>query len=165
MSTHWGDVEAVFVVLAKIVKAADPDGIDLHFTMSDEVHNSKTVWGSNSSSKLVKQVRERRHKLRGTINITYRLDAILGPHIAKLSNAYSRRGGTIRPLNIYVLTDGVWEPGCDPSSTIKNIVDKLTEFGYSNDSKQVGIQFISFGNDKNGLKRLKDLDDNLEQAM
>jgi hypothetical protein len=164
MSDHWNEVETVFEVLAKIVKSADPDGIDLHFTMSDEVYNSKNMWGINSSSKLVGYVRDRRRKIRGSINITYRLDAILGPYISKLTNAYSR-GGTVRPLNLYVLTDGVWEPGCDPSLAIKNLVDKLTGFEYNKDSKQVGIQFISFGKDEDGLKRLKDLDDNLGQEM
>lgn len=164
MLDHWNDVESVFEVLAKIVKSADPDGIDLHFTMSDEVYNSKNKWGVNSSSKLVGHVRDRRRKIRGSVNITYRLDAILGPYIAKLTNAYPR-GGTVRPLNLYVLTDGVWEPECDPSSAVKNLVDKLRRFGYSKDSKQVGIQFISFGKNTEGLKRLSDLDDNLGQEM
>ena len=165
MSTHWDDVEAVFGVMAKIVKAADPDGIDLHFTMTEEVYNSRNIFGINSSSKLVGHVQQRRSKIEGTVNITYRLDAILGPYTSKLSNAFSRGGGYVRPLNIYVLTDGVWEDGCDASSAIKNLVDKLTAFGYTKDSKQVGIQFISFGKNEVGLKRLKDLDDNLGQAM
>ena len=164
MRDHWDDVETVFEVLAKMVKSADPDGIDLHFTMSDEVYNSKNIFGVNSSTKLVGYVHYRRHKIQGTVNITYRLDAILGPYIAKLTNAYAR-GGTVRPLNLYVLTDGIWEPGCDPSSAVKNLVDKLREFRYSKDSKQVGIQFISFGKNTEGLKRLSDLDDNLGQEM
>jgi hypothetical protein len=165
MSPHWGDVEAVFGVMAKIVKAADPDGIDLHFTMTEEAFNSKKFPWINSSSKLVSYVQQRRIKLEGTVNITYRLDAILGPYTSQLSNAFSRGGGYVRPLNIYILTDGVWEPGCDASFAIKNLVDKLTTFSYTKDSKQVGIQFISFGKNEVGLKRLKDLDDNLGQAM
>jgi hypothetical protein len=166
MLTHWDDVQAVFGVLAKIVKSADPDGIDLHFLASDASYNSKRLWGGNSSSKLVNHVKRQRQKISGTSNITYRLDSILGPYITSLTNAFSlRRGVSVRPLNLYVLTDGIWEPGCDPSSTIKKLVDKLVEFQYPKDSKQIGIQFISFGNDRDALKKLENLDDNLGQKM
>ena len=166
MSPYWNDVEAVFGILAYIVKSADPDGIDMYFTMSETKYNSKNRWGRNSSTKLVEHVQEQRRKIRGTSNITYRLDSVLQPYITKLTNAFNlRRGATPRPLNLYVLTDGVWEAGCDPSLTIKKLVDKLIEFGYSKDSKQIGIQFIRFGNSEEGGKRLDNLDDNLGQQM
>jgi hypothetical protein len=165
MSPYWDDVKSVFEVLAKIVKSADPNGIDLYFTMSEERYNSKK-WGVNSSSKLVRIVNERRHRIRGSSNISYRLYSILALYEMELTNVHNlRRGGTVRPLSLYVLTDGVWEPGCDPSSTVKHLVDKLIEFGYPKDSHQLGIQFISFGKDPQGLGRLKDLDDNLGQEM
>ncbi|KAH8590626.1 hypothetical protein B0O99DRAFT_675870 [Bisporella sp. PMI_857] len=162
----WDDVESVFDVLAYLLKEADPDGIGLRFTTFDGQFNSKNRWGKNSSTKLLSHVRDRRHKITGTSNITYRLDSILEPYITKLTNAYNlARGGKVRKLNLYVLTDGVWEDECNPSPTIKKLVTKLQEFEYTTDSKQVGIQFISFGNIAKGLKRLKALDDNLGLPM
>jgi len=168
MSPHWNDVIPVFEILAYIVKSADPDGIDLYFTMTDEVYNNKrsTFLRKSAVSKLVSTVEARRTKLRGSSNITWRLDSILEPYITKLRNGHNlRTGGVVRPLNLYILTDGVWEDKVDASGCIKGIVEKLKEFGYRQDSNQIGIQFISYGKDQKGLKRLQDLDDNLGQTM
>jgi hypothetical protein len=170
MSRLWQHVLPVFDVLAYIVKSADPDGIDLYFTMTEEKYNSRDWLGRNSSSKLLDVVRNRTKKMqqafRGSTNITYRLTSILNLYENKLTDQQnSRRGGMVRPLSLYVLTDGAWEPGSDASSAIKKVVDLLTRFGYTKDDKQLGIQFISFGEDEVGLKTLEHLDNDLGQNM
>ena len=43
MSRLWKDVLPVFDVLAYIVKSADPDGIDLYFTMTGEIPQQRLV--------------------------------------------------------------------------------------------------------------------------
>lgn len=170
MMRYWKEMENVFGVLAYVVKSADPDGLDLRFSTSLEVYNSKKSFGpfsTSSSTKLLDIVHERRRKIQGTSNIDYVLDLILSSYINnKLAPAHTmQRGSSIRPLNIYILSDGMWEDGCDPSSTIKKTIDKLTEFGYHKDSKQIGIQFILFGDEPSAQKKIQDLDDNLGMSM
>jgi hypothetical protein len=60
---------------------------------------------------------------------------------------------------LYILTDGIWEPNCDAAGPIKNLVNKLNKLDKGR--VQVGIQFISFGNNPEALDRLDILDSGL----
>lgn len=64
-----------------------------------------------------------------------------------------------RRLSLYILTDGVWQPGCTLVTEIKTLVSLLQEHKLSN--KHIGIQFIRFGNDPRGTRRLQKLDSGL----
>ena len=159
MSPHWNDMASVFSILAYMVKTCDPDGIDLYFTMSpDKYHN-------RNSSPLVEIVEKR--GCQGSSNISFRLDSILSDYKSKLKDQYGLRTShsrfapkkDVRPLNLYIFTDGRWRPKCDPSSAIKNLVDLLVDLKL--EATQVGIQFISFGDNKADLRRLEHLDDEL----
>lgn len=61
-----------------------------------------------------------------------------------------------RPLSIYILTDGVWQPEGEPDQLIKDVASVLA----SNQVPQthVGIQFIRFGEDEACRARLERLD-------
>lgn len=162
MAKHWAEVEPMLSILAYIVKAAGPDGLDLYFTMSDEVYHEK------HTSKLVNTIRKR--KPMGDSDILLRLGAILSDYTSKLNNQKSLHGGGslwarqkgVRPLNIYVFTDGVWQPRTDAKPAIQELVSTLHE--HNLDRKQIGIQFISFGHDPTGIARLEELD-GLEQRQ
>jgi hypothetical protein len=157
-------MEKVFGVLAYVIKLADSDGVDLRFTTSLEVINSMKHYGPflsrNSSTKLVDAVHERRSKIKGTSNIEWTLDPILARYTQKLVEANTMKPGSmVRPLSIYVLTDGVWEEGegCDPSAAIGRAVDRMVGLGYP--ASQIGIQFIVFGNSEKGWEKIRTLDD------
>ena len=68
-----------------------------------------------------------------------------------------------RKLSLYVLTDGVWETRADLQQVIRTLVDNLIQHNHTN--KQIGIQFIRFGNDDRGIKRLERLDSGLNVQM
>ena len=168
MLPHWQETEDVFGVLAYVVKSADPDGLDLYFTSSLEPYNSKKGYGifsTSSSTKLLEYVHNRKQKIDGSTNLDYALDCILGPYINQLERAFKFGGSNVRPLNLYILTDGRWEDGCNPASAIRRIISKLKEFRYPEDSKQIGIQFITFGHNMEALARIQALDDKLDTSM
>lgn len=93
------------------------------------------------------------HRLQKT-NISIRLGLVLETYRQKL---LSRNYPLLeRPMNIYILTDGIWADGGDAETPITQMVEDLKRLGFRR--RQVGIQFISFGNDSNALRRLELLD-------
>ena len=152
MKSHWEQVIKVFQALSYILKEVDPDGLDLHFTISgDSLKNCKTT------SKPVQLLKSRRHQ--GNTDINLKLTAFFEDYKATLDKSRGL-GGHLkkkkRPLSLYILTDGVWERECNPEKPIRNMAQKLAELG--KDKSQLGIQFISFGNIPVGRLRLEQLD-------
>lgn len=160
MLAHWKEVQSLFSILAYILNMVDDGGVDLRFSTSDKYYNSRRL----------AQLLQKR-KPQGIGEIEKRLDGILWGYIARLrqdrvhqdqmdssehlESLHASRED-IRPLVIYVLTDGLWAPNTDPASSIKNLVNELARLGL--DTKLVRIQFISFGGDDIGLKQLGRLD-------
>ena len=160
MGPYWQTVKNLVGVLAYMVKDCDPDGIELFYTIS-----SDRPIKSTKSTVLMASLNNTTPS--GISDIGIRLSSILNQYKAKLHRTYG--AGTsrtsfsrkdVRPLNLYVLTDGVWQPECDAEAPIKELVKKLLELGM--DKKKVGIQFIRFGNDAVGRSRLDHLDSDLE---
>ncbi|KAK7987293.1 hypothetical protein PG988_002281 [Apiospora saccharicola] len=69
----------------------------------------------------------------------------------------------MKKTSVYVMTDAVWQPSSEPGggveSTLRNLIGRLTQ--NRKDRDFVTLQFIRFGDDPEGLKRLKYLDDKL----
>lgn len=133
--------------LVYLVKDGDPDGVEVVFTISTDTRRSK------KSSQLTDRVVSRVFK--GKTDISDRLGRILREYRVELDRKKLAHQ-SVRPLSIYILTDGVWEGGKDAQTPIREIVSVLRNYGY--DREQVGIQFISFGDDLEGLQRLDELD-------
>ena len=163
MRAHWTDVINVFDLLAYMVKRADPDGIDLYFTMYDDHHKSK------HTSPLLQILKKRSQD--GNSNIRRQLGNILRDYEERLERTSSRgfRWNRVRPSRqprqrtLYVFTDGVWQPSCDVTRIIKDVVDSLEKHNVYRE--QFGIQFIRFGNDPVGINRLNHLDSGLKLSM
>lgn len=161
MKFHWDDMCQLFGILAYIVKESDHDGIDMYFAMSDTKYNNQ------DTSKLIEVVNKRKATLEGNSSINVRLQHILGDYNKVLTSQIARRRAgnphvplfDVKPLSVYVFTDGVWTPRSDPKSAIEHIVDSLEELNADHD--QVGIQFISFGKDPECLERLERFDKGL----
>jgi hypothetical protein len=165
MLKYWDDMCELFSILAYIVKASDKDGIDMYFTMSEHRYNSK------DTAKLVEEVEKRKAYLKGASNLNARLDYVLGDYDRDLrSEKALRNGGSsnapkkdLKPLSVYVFTNAVWGGKSDPKVAIESIVDNLIDLRLP--ATRVGIQFISFGNDPECLRRLDYYDSGLGLKM
>lgn len=158
------EVEYTFSLLGYIVKGTDPDGIEIRFTMSPN-RNDK----ARNTAQLLRTLVSVPYF--GTSNIRTALGEILQDYQGKLRDQKPTRSlfnrtrspRLVRRQNVYVFTDGVWHPGCDPTQLIKNLVDSLQQ--NSMVREQFGIQFIRFGNDPDGVIRLNQLDSGLGLSM
>jgi hypothetical protein len=161
MRPYWDEMCSLFEILSYMVKKSDNDGLDLFFTMSNKEYNVK------DTRKLVQIVTERKSRLEGQSDVNIRLDQILGRYNSNLRNQIAlRKQGSpyapireMKPLSVYVFTNAMWTNNSDPTPAIKSIVDSLIDLG--SPRGQVGIQFISFGQDQECLDRLDRLDKGL----
>ncbi|KAH7409344.1 kinase-like domain-containing protein [Cadophora sp. MPI-SDFR-AT-0126] len=159
MKAHWEEVTILVGILAYMVKPFDANGLEMMYTIS----SSKSITSKNSS-KLVTSLEKT--KPAGMSDISIRLNSILEQYKSKIHEVYgagskvtAKARSDVRPLTLYVLTDGVWQPKCDAETPIKNLVRKLLELKVS--PKQVGVQFIYFGNNPIGKARVTKLDDKI----
>lgn len=164
MRPHCREVRDLFGLLGYIVKSKDPDGIELHFTMS---RNRKDR--ARHTGQLLRTLDSVRYY--GTSNIRLQLAEILQNYHTRLRDQNSPRSlfnmikprRSARPQTVYIFTDGVWQPDCDPAPMIKKLVDSLEQNAM--EREQFGIQFIRFGNDRDGITRLNQLDSGLGLSM
>jgi hypothetical protein len=158
MKEHWDDVVSLFSVLAYIVKRLDDDGLEMYFTVSLGVEKFR------DTTPAVAHLKSMRPSTYSNINI--RLERILRKYQTNLNHQRERRGifwsraKTIKPLSLYVFTDGAWH-GCDAVAPVEAMIEKQRQLGLP--KEQVGIQFIRFGNDKVGMERLQFLDSGLRK--
>jgi hypothetical protein len=154
MKAHETEVKRILGILAYLVKDSDPDGLELYFTCS------KNHFKEKDPSKLVTKFVS--NKPGGLTDIRTRLTLIIDGFIEGFDrNWFMKKLKPVRSLNIYVLTDGIWQPNTDLTPPLQRLINKLDENG----QYQVGIQFISFGNRAGALERLNELDDDLGQKM
>lgn len=173
MKPYWTTspgVVYVIRVLAYILKEYDKDGMDLYFTRSlaGRHYNAKTA------KALVHYVESARldgySDMASTLStILYQYENALREYSLSMPKRWSLFGrsdgrATLpKPLNVYVLTDGVWQPDCDVKEPIESLVKTMKELGYPR--RQVGIQFVRFGNNVEGMEKLRILDDELGLDM
>ena len=146
-------------LIAYIVKRFDPNGVDLRFMHSkDKLDNRK------DTSKIVQSIIG--NPFKGMTNLSHCLEKLLQDYVDKIDNWLNGRSDPRRlfraaerprPISFYFFTNGVWLGGDHfGQDAIVRLVEKLqsAKMGRS----QVGIQFISFGEDSDGLRRLAELD-------
>ena len=150
-------MEGVLEVLGYMVKNLDPDGVDMFFTQS-----GSPVRACKRLEKLLQPLR--RANFSGVSNMALALGRLLDEYETRLDNQKLKASNRYRRRNIYVMTDGIWQPGCDVSIVITTMINKLIEHGKAK-KYQMGIQFIRFGDDHGAKVLLKRLDDRLGLAM
>ncbi len=162
MSMHWVEVQSLFGLLAYMVKNSDPDGIEVRFTKSND------QWKSKHTTKLLESLKKKSQN--GTCNMSSRLGSVLQEYQSKLDTGGSRKfslrapsAKAVRPLSVYVMTDGLWQPGCDLQPLVERMVNSLVKHDLPRE--QVGIQFIRFGHDVEAASRLNQLDAELKLSM
>ena len=172
MQQHWDNVVSLVDILAYIVKRTDEDGVDLHFTICKKLRQNE-----KKTSGLIDFVENNRPDPPETgaerlSNIDYCLGSILHEYQEKLekdrqrithgsgrNSLFSSAPKPVRKLNIYVLTDGLWQPEANGIAPLRALVSSLDRLKKPAD--QVGIQFIQFGNEEEGTKSLSYLDSDL----
>lgn len=159
MRPHRNEVVRVVSLLSYLLKDTDDNGLDICFTQSTESRNSGRA---TKLSEIVEKV-----AFKGISDMRTRLSQILrkyedkfGTTTASSRSWYKRLGSPEpqKPLSFYVLTDGKWDLN-EVGPIIMSLVDKMREFKLHKD--HVGIQFIRFGQDPNGIARLDHLDHGL----
>ena len=151
----------VLELLWAMVARHDPDGAELYITTDMKALKPKTDFRmlQELDKRPAKDAPDMRHCLAhiiekyvnqfGTRNITSRL---------RHWKATPAKGP--RKLSLYVLTDGKWQTKTDLRQVIRTLVDHLNQHKLTN--KQIGIQFIRFGDDETGMRRLERLDSGLK---
>ncbi|KAL8866526.1 MAG: hypothetical protein Q9174_006252 [Haloplaca sp. 1 TL-2023] len=160
MAQHRKQVGDVLELLATLIQPYDPDGLDLYFSTESAPLKPK------NPKKCLQYLTERRAK--GRPDFRQRFAAIIQGYqsrfgkrntVSRFMHPTSTPSHGPRQLSLYVLTDGIWDPKCDLVTEVRSLVASLLKHGYPN--KYVGIQFIRFGNDREGKRRLKTLDSRL----
>ncbi|RDL30168.1 uncharacterized protein BP5553_10446 [Venustampulla echinocandica] len=149
MRKHWKDMAELLGIIAYMIKPHDKDGLDLYFT------SSASRYHEYNSTKLVSIVEKRTScEDMGYTDMSVRLEQVLEDYACKIQR--KPMGGRTRGLNVYIFTDAIWTPLCNIVPAIHTMVKTLV----ANDlpEKQVGLQFISFGDDAQSLERLRLVD-------
>ena len=166
MRAHLPQVRKTIDLLAYMLRQSDPDGLDLYFTKS-----SRNVKSKKRHTHLLRALDEQIFS--GTTDLTIKLNTIIEEYKARSSNQapkhrfpWLHRSQVIeppRPLNLYVLTDGLVQPKCDIRSVVQKLVSFIQAHGLPNN--HVGIQFIQFGRDADGEEMLGYLDSQLKLEL
>lgn len=158
MNKHWDELLDVVEVLGFNLEDCDPDGIEIRFTMNSFTSKKRR------SKDILTYVRPKRPAWRtpprlsdmgftlGEIVKTYRTRLEGTTTLARLKNKVRE----VRPINIYILTDGMWKPESRAEQTIKSLVLMLE--AKQKDENLIGIQFIQFGSESEGTEQLEYLD-------
>lgn len=153
MERHWDDVVSLFHVLAYFAKRLDSNALEMYFTVSTDVKTFKKTSEAVSHLKTMSQ--------NTYSNIDSRLQQILGKYQEDLvRKSFFGLRAKVKPLSLYVFTDAAWQ-GCDAIAPIEAMIQKQRQLGLP--KEQVSIQFIRFGSDANGIKKLKYLDSGLRR--
>lgn len=163
---HWPQVVEAVQALGYLVKHADPDGVELFFT--SRPWKPKKSGGKEITS-LVRSLEEHGPKRpEGPCN----MESSLGPILDHVKNGLTkgsmfRQQTNRRGINVYILTDGIWQGGtdirCGVEEPIKNLSKMMQELGKNRTT--VALQFIQLGDDVVGEERLRYLDDTLGNQL
>lgn len=160
MDPYWDEVVEQAKLLAYLVKRVDKNGLDLYATIAKDDDPNRHMCVKNTTD-LVKHVA--RLKRSSSRDITQTLRQVLDPYLTSLRASHNSRtylydlySRDVKPMTIYIFTDGIWTRDSDPSPLIKKAADTLEQTQHPYD--QLGIQFIQWGDDPNGTQRLGNLD-------
>jgi len=156
MLEHWPNVCKTFKALTYLVRETGDAKIDLYFTISQRCE--KRVRKSKDLLPIVQAMEDEIRGKDSTTDINIRLTQILEEYKRNLDNNHWWRSKP-KPLSLFIFTDGIWEEEVTASEPIQSAVTKLEDL--RKDKRQIGVQFISFGDDPEGLGRLEHLDDRL----
>ncbi|QGI85876.1 uncharacterized protein FFB20_10578 [Fusarium fujikuroi] len=147
MREHRGNVVQTARVISYSVKVSDKDGMDLYFA-SDSCNPQKCQNSSDVEAKI-------RNKA-----------PVIGWCDMKkcLKDVMDRvEANGMKPTGIYIFTDGIWDPAHNPE--VDEVIHESIQLLIEKKAKPADLmfQFIQFGRDPQGSKRLKFLDDDCKR--
>ncbi|KAI1448932.1 kinase-like domain-containing protein [Annulohypoxylon stygium] len=160
-SQHYNDVMNTFIALSYLAKKIDDNELDLFFTSQPA-----TILSDRRTSKLLTEVQQhynRRPSLGSSME--YSLSLVINHIIEKLPNPHITFTGIrglsqwMKPqakITLFVFTDGRWDSISGVENEITRLINGVKVRNLSRTS--VTIQFIRFGDDLDGIGRLKYLD-------
>ncbi|KAK6065582.1 hypothetical protein SCUP515_11140 [Seiridium cupressi] len=166
MQSHLDFVARTVKALAYLSKELDPDGIEVACTS-----NPRKIVRCRSSTQADDFVRENfRTGHESDCNIEMALETIVDPIKQKLMKRSSHwshlapfQKSTLRPVSIYVLTDGHWDESaggiCGADKPIESLISAMRQGRVGR--TQASLQFVRFGDDPRRMRRLDLLDDEL----
>jgi hypothetical protein len=146
MKPHEAEVESMVDLLGWTLKDFDPDKIEMRLAVANERIES------NNSSDLVESLGK--SNFQATCNMSHCLGELFEDYKKKIG--IHGQGYYTRPMNIYILTNGIWQTPCEVEEQITDFVKFLEEHRLNR--RQVGIQFIRYGENQLGMGRLHNLD-------
>ncbi|KAI1008357.1 hypothetical protein LB504_001269 [Fusarium proliferatum] len=148
MREHKRNVMETARVISYSVKVSDKDGMDLYFA-SDSCHPQKC----QNSSEVEAKIRNK-STVSGWCDMRKSLSDVMD-HV--------KANGT-KATGIYIFTDGIWEPEREPD--VKDVIHESIKLLIEKKAKPADLmfQFIQFGYDLEGSKRLKFLDDDCKRT-
>jgi hypothetical protein len=153
MRIMFREVLKVVEVLVWLVKDFDSLGVDVRFASNPTKRHTRT-FPRPSTDKLMAPIRQwfDKNDADRYCNMKYLLNKIFADD--KIVNPK-------HPTSVLVLTDGVWEGGPIQDSgveeSISQVIQQMNEKGVRD--TDFTFQFVRFGNNPDGLARLKYLDD------
>ena len=151
----------VIELLWSMVAKHDPDGPDLYVTT--DMKQLKPGTDSRMLQELdkrpAKDAPDMRHCFAQIIE-KYQNRFEKRNYLSRIFHPRTTPAKGPRKLSLYVLTDGVWQKKTDLRQVIRTLVNHLIQNKLTN--KQIGIQFIRFGDDRRGMRRLRKLDAELD---
>ena len=166
MKPHWDALKSTCSILFEAVNRFDKDGVEIYFTVSEDSQRAQHI----NKTDALDSILSTRRPQNIPCDMSNRLDVIVQAYNHRLRKRYSDSGllsfldffkRPVRPMSIYILTDGQWQD--NPESVIQRLAYQLEALELS--ERQIGLQFISFGDDHAALERLKHLSDDILTTM
>ena len=163
MIPHWSNARELLGLLFYLVKGADPNGVDLHFTSP-----ARHYYRIKTTTDVLGIFNQNQPRSQGHCDMSLNLSSLVGKYQKDLNKIHARRSifdkirsQETRRLSLYIFTNAVWLPKCDVAPVIKALVSTINQQRLH--KQQAGLQFIRFGNSELGMERLDDLD-NLKRS-
>lgn len=171
MQGYVDSVIKVISALSYLGKDIDRDGLEVVCT-SDPGKKAR-IKSSTAAASFVQQAFKDGQG--ANCNIEKALEVVLDPVKTGLKQRTSIFGGTfstrrnpmIRPVSIYILTNGLWDHSpndvCGADIPIRSLIHAMKQRDVGR--THVSLQFVRFGSDARGIKRLDILDDELPKRL
>lgn len=157
MRSHWDHVKITLLALAMKIGPLDDDGLDLVYTIGTTRSRLSGVKGFEIRDKF----RQSLEKAGRNMEEQHEYHTNMAETLRSLFDAYI---DTKKKQTLIVLTDGLWlgsKSKVDVEDAIKRFLTTRIKPLGKMETRWFTIQFISFGQDREALDRLKRLDDDL----
>lgn len=164
MRQHWDRVGNIVKILTSILFACEADDkIDLSMVIKDKASIRAKTPGQLEEFVRRHKPPEMKENARAS-NLGLRLKGVFEDYERRQhSNKFKKRFRKLRgdvghqPVTFYVLTDGLYQAESNVTKPIRKIIESL-QSEFEDNEKLLGLQFVSFGEDDEGIEKLERLD-------